>query len=169
MFQDCNALTTIDISKWDLSNVTSVYGIFYNCYALTSVAGLSKLVSNKVTNIDSIFSGCKSLTSVEGISEWDTSAVTDIAWIFNGCSSLTTIDISGWDASSVLNAGNIFTDCTGLTDIWFGRMVITTGAYIGFSNVPETCVIHAPDQETIDYIKKDSSAGNFTYEIYSAA
>ena len=73
-----------DISHWDTSNVTSMFGLFLN-------------------NID----------FDQDISQWDTSKVTDMGGMFSRTASAgrgVNPDISGWDVSNVVTAGNGWRD-----------------------------------------------------------
>ena len=89
MFYDCNSLTTLDVSKWDTSNVTDMTHVFYECKALT--------------NLD--------------VSNWNTSNVTNMGFMFSGCNSLTTLDVSNWNTSKVTNMNGMFWNCNALTTI----------------------------------------------------
>ena len=72
MFLGCSELLTLDVSNWDISNVT---------------------------NMSYMFWGCSELLTLD-VSNWDISNVTDIGSMFMGCVKLTTIgpvdSASGW-------------------------------------------------------------------------
>jgi surface protein len=89
MFYFCNSLTSLDVSGWDTSAVTSMSTMFYSCNSLTSL----------------------------DVSGWDTSAVTSMSSMFYSCNSLTSLDVSNWDFSKVTTASNasgMFRYCRGL-------------------------------------------------------
>ena len=67
MFHCCTSLQNLDVSGWDVSNVT---------------------------NMVCVFNGCESLQSLD-VSGWDVSSVTDMGYMFYGCSSLHT-DTTMW-------------------------------------------------------------------------
>ena len=73
----------IDISDWDVSNVTYMRCMFYGCEALKSVGDLSN---------------------------WDVSNVTDISGMFYDCASFNQ-DLSGWNVSNVRFNTFVFVDC----------------------------------------------------------
>ena len=93
MFYNCNSLTSLDVSRWNTSNVTSMDGMFNNCGALTYL----------------------------DISGWDTSKVTDTGYMFKGCSALKTIRMIGCSQTTIdkikaqLSTDGI-TDCTIVTE-----------------------------------------------------
>ena len=73
----------IDISYWNVSNVTKMMSMFYKC---------------------------EELKSVGDISEWDVSNVTDMAYMFTRCENLNQ-DISKWDVSNVRYHAYTFYNC----------------------------------------------------------
>ena len=70
-----------NISGWDVSNVTNMYGMFYSCVLFN-----------------------------QDISNWDVSNVSDMAFMFNGCESFNQ-DLSGWDVSNVIDMFYMFDNC----------------------------------------------------------
>ena len=70
MFFNSNELTSLDLSSWDTSSVTTVSAMFYMCARLTSVN----------------FSG------------WNTSGFNNpeaVSWLFRDCYALESADLSG--------------------------------------------------------------------------
>ena len=63
MFSGCNALTTLDISKWDTSKVTDMDNMFDGCKELTTITGVIDMKSCTLYN--SMFYGCTKLTGVK--------------------------------------------------------------------------------------------------------
>ena len=73
----------IDISEWDVSEVTDMTYMFYKCDKLKSVGD---------------------------ISSWNVSNVTDMAFMFYDCKNFNQ-DISGFDISNVKNISGMFNNC----------------------------------------------------------
>ena len=73
----------IDISKWDVSNVTDMYRMFLNCRELESVGDLSKWNVSNVTDMSFMFIGCHSFN--QDLSGWDVSKVNNMMGMFYGC------------------------------------------------------------------------------------
>ena len=67
-----------DISNWDVSNVTSMRYMFF--YAINFNQDLNSWNTSKTTNMSSVF--CNALNFNGNISNWDTSNVTNISSIF---------------------------------------------------------------------------------------
>ena len=113
---DASGNWSVPVSKFD--GVTDMSGMFYNCYALTSL-DLSHFNTSNVTNMFTMFEGCTSLTSLD-LSHFDTSKVTDMSGMFYNCYALTSLDLSHFDTNNVTNTSYMFNNCNYLTTI---RMV----------------------------------------------
>ena len=101
----------IDISDWDVSNVTDISGLFYACYELKSIGDLSKWDVSKVENMESVFYRCYKLEPVGNLSKWDVSKVESMIGMFAHCKTLTSVgDLSNWDVSNVKYMSYMFHD-----------------------------------------------------------
>ena len=58
-----------DISKWDMSNVTDVSYMFYECQVIRSLPNISKWKTNKFNDLSNLFLGCTKLLSFPDISK----------------------------------------------------------------------------------------------------
>lgn len=83
-FKGRTALTSLNLSNFDTTNVTSFAYMFHNCRGLTSL----------------------------DVSNFDTAKATSFAAMFYSCSGLTTIIAGDWSAS--VTSTNMFDDCTSL-------------------------------------------------------
>ncbi|MGL4948845.1 MAG: BspA family leucine-rich repeat surface protein, partial [Anaeroplasmataceae bacterium] len=73
MFTDCEKLRSLDVSKFDTSNVT---------------------------NMTRMFDSCKELTKID-LSNFETSFVTDMSFMFSMCVALTELDITNFETPLV--------------------------------------------------------------------
>ena len=89
MFAYCSGLTSLDLSGFDTSAVTSMSHMFESCSGLTSL-NLSGFNTSAVTSMDSMFESCSGLTSLD-LSGFNTSAVTSMDYMFAYCSNLTSL------------------------------------------------------------------------------
>ncbi len=108
-----SCIENLDLSSFNTSNVTTMWGMFEECSSLTSL-DLSSFNTSNVTNMGVMFSGCSSLTSLD-LSNFNTSNVTTMSSMFSGCSSLTSLDLSNFNASNVTDMGAMFSRCSSLT------------------------------------------------------
>ena len=65
MFDDCTALTTLDLSNWDTSKVTDMRYMFYDCTSLTTIKGVIDMKSCASYNCNKMFYNCPKLTGVK--------------------------------------------------------------------------------------------------------
>ena len=113
MFSGCISLTSLDLSSFDTSKVTTFYSMFRDCNSLTSL-DISSFNTSKVTNMNSMFRSCSGLTSLD-VSNFNTSNVTDMYSMFRSCSNLITLTGSEkFYLKSGSNVTNMFKNCTKL-------------------------------------------------------
>ena len=115
MFNDCNGLTSLDLSNFNTSNVTNMRNMFNGCTNLTSL-DVSNFNTSKVTDISLMFRNCTNLTSLD-LSKFNTSMVTDMSSMFDSCSNLTSLTLSGWNMSNVTDTSGMFDGCGKLSTI----------------------------------------------------
>ena len=115
MFDQCRSLTTLDLSNFDTSNVTSMNNMFYYCSNLTNL-DVSHFNTSKVTSIGSMFGECSSLTTLD-LSSFDTGNVTYMNYMFSNCSHLTNLDLHNFDTSNVTDMQLMFGNCSNLTTL----------------------------------------------------
>ena len=101
MFSDCPAVSEVDFSNFDTSNVTDMSAMFSFCGA--EELELSSFSTENVTNMTGMFA-LSSLKTIYVSDKWTTAAVTSSDMMFLGCSSLvggmgTTYDADHVDAA----------------------------------------------------------------------
>ena len=106
MFNGCEALTSLDLSGFDTTEVESMDRMFYYCKSLESL-DLSGFKTGLVKTMGSMFGYCKSLSSLD-ITGLDLRDATDLEFMFIGCTSLKSIDLSGVRGSGTTNYKNMF-------------------------------------------------------------
>ena len=85
----------------------------YNFYAcpnldLSSVQGTLDLTG--VTNLDGLFFECFALTTINNINSWDTSAITTMAYMFNGCTAFN--QSLSFNTSAITSMNSMFNACS---------------------------------------------------------
>ena len=130
MFQSCIALTSLDLSGFDTSNVTSMVSMFNNCEALTSL-DLGSFDTSNVTSMSAMFRDCNVLASLD-LGNFDTSNVTSMNNMFNGCSALASLDLGSFDTSNVTSMTSMFQDCNVLTSLDLGSFDTSNVTSMGY-------------------------------------
>ena len=112
MFYNCRALKTLDVSKFDTSNVDNMSAMFYHCDSLTTL-DLSNWDTSNVTNMGSMFANCNKLTTITGVIDMKSCTLYNCDRIFDNCPNLTGVKIknppSGFtdDYASEISSGKI--------------------------------------------------------------
>ena len=115
MFAYNDNLETLNLSKFDTSNVINFYAMFFYCEKLTSIAGLNNWKTKSATNMSSMFAGCQNLESITGLDNWDTTAATNMSSMFASATSLQKLDLSSFDTRNATQ-DNFF---SGDANLWY--------------------------------------------------
>ena len=114
MFYGMSNLTTLNLSSFDTSKVTNMGSMFYGMSRL-AILDLSNFNTSKVTNMSSMFFGI-AITTLN-LSSFDTSQVTDMSNMFKYVYNLTTLNLSNFDTSQVTNMSEMFKNMYNLTTL----------------------------------------------------
>ena len=104
LFQGLSEAINVDVSKWNVSNVTSMDGMFFNKKNFN--CDLSEWDVSNVTDMNGMFMDCDNFIGT-GLKHWNTSKVKDMSYMFTDCFSFNE-DISDWDTSSCENFKSTF-------------------------------------------------------------
>lgn len=113
MFSGCSSLTSIDLSGWNVENVTEMGDLFYDCSNLKDL-NLSGWTPKSLTKIDRMFLNCTSLENIN-LSGWNLENMTEIQYMFSGCTGLKTVDLSNWKTPKLSVLGRLINGCGSLT------------------------------------------------------
>lgn len=119
MFDSCLSLTSIDVTGWNMSGITSFSGMFKNCSSLASIIGIENWDTSNVTNISDMFNGCANLVNVDFLTNWNVNKVKNIAGMFQGCKKITEVNFNPDTYMSNYSGslGRTFYECSELTRI----------------------------------------------------
>lgn len=99
---------TIDVSKWDVSNVVYMESMFRYCEKI-NIGDISNWNVSKVREMGHMFDDCKLFNG--DLSKWDVSSVRDMGQMFRHCKQMKDPGISNWDVSNVLSMDGMFFEC----------------------------------------------------------
>ena len=139
MFDDCSALTSLDLTKFNTEKVTDMFCMFSDCSALTSL-DLTKFNNANVRSMKYMFSGCSALKSLD-LTKFNTDKVTDMGFMFEYCSALTSLDLTNFNTANVTNMYQMFYGCSALESLVltkFNTANVTDMSYMfyGCSSLP---------------------------------
>lgn len=184
MFNNCANLTTLDVSNWDTSKVTSMEGMFSGCGSLSGTLNLSNWDTSNVTNTSSMFRDTGNVTinapnlnlsknttmwymfmgsDIENLNapNWNIKNVTDMDSLFYVATYIKSIDASNWDTSNVTNMSRVFAYCNSITSLkisnWNTSRV--TNLYQAFN--------HCISLETVDIVNWDVSNVTSMYYMFN--
>jgi surface protein len=106
-FRNMYLLTRLNLSNWDVSNVTTLSQVFLGSRELQTIDDIDTWNTLNVTDFRDVFHQCRSLTA--DVSSWNTSNGTLFAQAFYGLSKIGSQRISGydnWDLSSASSTNN---------------------------------------------------------------
>ena len=173
MFDGCSSLLTLDISGWDVYNVSvennnsndlGFSSMFYGCASLNrlNVSGWN-INSNKTYALNNLCYNCSSLTSLDLSSFICQSKM--LSEMFYGCSNLVTLDISNitpikYSSDSGTDIHGMFYGCSNLQYLILNtqavKYIANSDVYVG--NItrnefpPSTCKILVPQTLLEDYV-----------------
>ena len=144
MFDNCQNLSSLNLSKFNTENVTNMSYMFDNCQNLSSL-DLSKFNTAKVTNMYAMFTHCQNLSSLD-LSKFNTANVTDMSWMFSDCQ-LSSLDLSNFNTEKVRDMSWMFSDCqlSSLNLTNFNTEKVTNMDYM-FNGCSDLTTIYASDK-----------------------
>ena len=145
MFDNCQNLSSLNLSKFNTENVTNMSYMFDNCQNLSSL-DLSKFNTAKVTNMCAMFTHCQNLSSLD-LSKFNTANVTDMSWMFSDCQ-LSSLDLSNFNTEKVREMYNMFSFCQKLSSLNltnFNTEKVTNMDYM-FNGCSDLTTIYASDK-----------------------
>ena len=113
-FKGCGNLDLTATDYPDLTNCTSLYGMFFNCSSLENTNGsIGSWDTSTITNIFGMFKNCSLFN--QSINNWDVSNVTSFGsnalGMFDGCTSFNQ-PLNNWDVSNSTSFVQMFRGCT---------------------------------------------------------
>ena len=115
MFEKCENLKKIDLSKLKNFNVTNLSSMFDGCSLLKNI-NFTDFNTDKVSNMSRLFSQCLSLKEIN-LSSLKTDNVTDMSFMFIYCKSIKNIDLSAFHTNKVRKMNGMFAACHSLQNI----------------------------------------------------
>lgn len=108
MFENCDSLSSLDLTNFDTSNVTNMSKMFDSCCNIEP-SGLENFDVSNVTDMSMMFAHTYAM-SFDFLQDWDTSSVTNMSGMFYAVAleSDRTLDLTGLDTTNVTNMSGMF-------------------------------------------------------------
>jgi len=101
MFHHCHNIVEIDLSNIDFSDVTSLRGVWGDCWKLKTLRLPQHCTMSNVETMIETFASCHELSGLD-LSEWDTGKVTSLNCTFSDTNDVNMIrSIENWDVRKV--------------------------------------------------------------------
>ena len=130
MFRNCTSIESLDLTSFNTSKVTNMYGMF--CFYrngtfinnnLKHIEFGNNFITSNVTNMGSMFAG-SNLENIN-LSTFNTNNVTSMFHMFS-VMKLTELDLSNFNTSNVTNTQEMFIKCYNLKTIYVSENFVTT-------------------------------------------
>ncbi|MBI0022604.1 MucBP domain-containing protein [Lactobacillus sp. W8172] len=118
-----NTCKIVGLEHLDLSQATSTVYMFNDCESLTSL-NLSSFNTANVTEMRAMFRRCKALTALD-LSSFNISKVIDMEAMFEGDDNLVDLNISSFKTTLPVNLGATFKNCASLVELNLENFYIT--------------------------------------------
>ena len=115
MFYNCSTLTSLDVSKFNTAKVTNMTGMFYGCSGV-KVLNISNFSTSNVTIMRNMFYKCSGVTTLD-VSKFNTSNVTDLSGMFTYCSNVKGLNVKSFVTTKSTDFKNMFFGCDALTSL----------------------------------------------------
>ena len=104
----------VDISGWDISNVTIMDAMFGCCEKLKKIIGIENLDVSKLENANSMFYMCENLVELD-LTNWNPKLLQKTHYMFFGCLNLKIIkNIENWQLPNIKDVSYMFYYCAKL-------------------------------------------------------
>ena len=120
MFSGCSSLTEIiGMDTWDMSNCDNANNMFAGCNVLgdNTFLTMSEWDVTKITSYYGTFQNCKAMTNINFMSSWNMSNCRELGATFQGCTGLIEIDLSNRFLTGLNGIRYLCADCTNLQTI----------------------------------------------------
>ena len=136
-FNNCSALTLIDVSKFNTDLVTCMNSMFYECSKATKI-DVSGFYTESCTDMANMFYGCSKVTKL-ATDNFDTKNVTSMAGMFANCIALTEAAVNGFSTENVVDMQGMFSGCTALKTVDVSKFNTANVSGLGFVSMFEDC------------------------------
>ncbi|KZU14572.1 hypothetical protein Nizo2264_1274 [Lactiplantibacillus plantarum] len=121
LFKENTSLERLDLSAWQVGNVTTMVNMFMGNFMGTELKylNLSGWDTHNVTNMQNMFQFNGQLRTIDGLTDWDTRSVTTMANMF-ARTGVRHLNLTSFDSASLVEIDGAFAQMSDLERIEFG-------------------------------------------------
>ena len=129
-FRECGSLVSIKFGNYKTINAIDLASMFYKCYSLVSL-DLSIFNTFNVINMARLFYYCNSLISIN-LKHFNLHKVKDFSYMFSYCESLTSLDLSNFVTLEANNMEGMFFGCKSLKSLELNSFITLKVELMGY-------------------------------------
>ena len=114
MFKEIKNIISIDLSYFDTSKITDMYGMFNDC-SLLQFINFTNIDTSSVINMGCMF--CHTTLTSLDLSYFNTSSVQSMKYMFYYCINLKTLNLSNFNTKSVIHMNYMFSNMYSLISL----------------------------------------------------
>lgn len=128
MFNNCQALTSLDVSVFHTQNVTNFTAMFSSCMSLKEIKGIELMRVDSATNMSQMFASMYNLEKLD-LSYWMTGKLTNVSMFIANCYKLRDFKIPfTFDTSDCTTFNSFMASCQYLEEISLRGMNVSDKA-----------------------------------------
>jgi surface protein len=125
MFNNCQALTSLDVSVFHTQNVTNFTAMFSSCMSLKKIKGIEFMCVDSATNMSQMFASVYNLEELD-LSYWTTGKLTNVSMFIANCYKLRDFKMPAiFDTSDCTTFNSFMASCRCLEEISLRNMNVS--------------------------------------------
>ena len=164
MLRNCNVLSAINVSNWDISSCRDIGYLFHRCPSIKRL-DVSKWDTSNVERMENTFNRCEKVERLD-VSNWNTSSCKIMASTFQHCYSITELNLSNWDTSHLETHPQLNTPMQSMLNRTDNLQKFALGDKFGFWG-DISLILTAPSSTYIPYA--DGNWYDYDYNAYAPA
>ena len=155
MFENLTNIIDVNLSNFDISQVTTMRKMFNNCSNLEKIITPNDFRAFPLTSIHHMFSNCISLKSIDLSNFETTELLENMDFMFFNCKNLISLDLSKLNTKNVLRMEGLFQECSSLISLnienWnTGNVIILKNFFKGCSSLISLNLNHFDTSKVIN-------------------
>ena len=139
MFSECNNLQSVILSNINAANVTDMSYMFNKCSELKKIEFPETFLTENLENMTSMFHSCQKLSEVIFSPSFKTDKVTSMKTLFGKCYDLKRLVLIYFNTEQVKDMSYMFDQCNNLEEILLNQSIFQTSKVMTMSHMFKDC------------------------------